>query len=86
MGVRGRLTRLETEAEEFYSTLHLPDGTEVRYTGEEMLDTMIAAIHQGEHWLLPHVRKVETRQGMPGLIRALEGSRERVEGGGRDGA
>ncbi len=85
MGVGNRLKRLEKEAQDFYSILRLPDGTEVRYTGEEMLDAMIAAIHQGEHWLLPHVRRMDIREGMPGLIRALEGSRERVQGG-EDGA
>jgi hypothetical protein len=72
--LRGRLEKLERETEGFHQTLTLPDGTKVRYTGEEMVDAVIAAIHQEEHHLLPHIRKIGTNQGMPGLIRALEAS------------
>ncbi len=75
MSTRARLERLEAEAGDLYSTLTLPDGTAVRHSGEEMLGAVSAAIRQREHWLLPHVRKVDTRMGMPGLIRALEDSR-----------
>jgi hypothetical protein len=45
------------------------------------LEAMVAATHQGDHWLLPHMRRVYTAEGMPGLIRALEGNCERVNGG-----
>ena len=76
MGLRDKLKRLEAETEGFYETLRLLDGTKVRYTGEEMLDAVIAAIHQEEHHLLPYIRQIDTNQGMPGLIRALEGSWE----------
>lgn len=75
MGIRGRLERLETEAAGLYETLRLPDGSAVLYTGEEMLGALSAAIRREEHRLLPRIRKVDTREGMPGLIRALEGSR-----------
>jgi hypothetical protein len=33
---------------------------------------VIAAIHQEEHRLLPYVRKMDTKQGMPGMIWAHE--------------
>lgn len=71
---------MEREAAEFYDTLKLPDGTEVRYTGEEMLEALCACIESREHRLLPYLRRAEpeTTQGMPGLIRAIEGSRERA--------
>jgi hypothetical protein len=71
---------LEREAAEFYETLKLPDGTEVRYTGEEMLEALCACIERREHRLLPYLRqaKPDTREGMPELIRAIEGSRERA--------
>jgi hypothetical protein len=39
-----------------------------------------------EHWLLPHVRKMDAREGFPALIRALEGGGECAEGGSSDGA
>ncbi len=73
--LRSRLERLELEAAGLYETLHLPDGTGMLYTGEEMLDALSAAIRHEEHRLLPHVRQVDTNEGMPGLIRALEESR-----------
>lgn len=41
---------------------------------------IIAAIHEEEHRLLQFIRRMDTRERMPGLttglIRALEGSRE----------
>ena len=76
--MRGWIKRLERETEEFYDTLQLPDGTEVRYTGEEMLEALCACIESREHRLLPYLRQIDTREGMPGLIRAIEGSRERA--------
>jgi hypothetical protein len=63
--IKNRLTRLEAKAEDYYNTLSLPDGTDICY----------AAIRQREHWLLPYVRRMDTREGMAGLIRALESSR-----------
>lgn len=78
-GLRRRLERLEAETEGLYNTLVLPNGETVRYSGEEALDAMIAAIDQTEHWLLPHMRRVEAADGLPGLIRA-------IEGGGGDGS
>jgi hypothetical protein len=74
VGLRDKLSRLETETEGLYQTLTLPDGTKVHFTGEEMVDAVIAAIHQEEHHLLPYIRKKDTNQGMPGLVRALEAS------------
>lgn len=45
-----------------------------------MKATIIAAIHEEEHRLLQFIRRMDTRERMPGLItgfiRALEGSRE----------
>ena len=52
-----------------------PDGAEVRYTSEEMLCAVSATIRQVEHRLLPYTRQMDTKEGMPGLIRAIEGSR-----------
>jgi hypothetical protein len=74
VGLRDRLEKLEQETDGFYQTLTLPDGTNVRYTGEEMLNAVIAAIHQEEHRLLPYIRQIDANQGMPGLVRALEAS------------
>jgi hypothetical protein len=74
VGLRWRLEKLERETEGFHQTLTLPDRTKVRYTGEEMVNALIAAIHQEEHHLLSHIRKIDTNHGMPGLLRALEAS------------
>jgi hypothetical protein len=38
-----------------------------------MLEALLAAIDGQEHRLLPYLRQMPTREGMPGLIRALEG-------------
>jgi hypothetical protein len=72
--LRGRLAKLEQEAGEFYETLRLPDGTEVRYETSELLDALCAAIDGSEHRLLLYFRQMDTTQGMPGIIRAIEGS------------
>ncbi len=73
MSIRRRLERLEAETEGLYNMLVLPNGEKVRYSGEEALNAMLAAIDQTEHWLLPHMRRVEVTDGLPGLIRAIEG-------------
>jgi hypothetical protein len=73
MGLRGWLKRMEREAGPLRSTLRLPDGREVGYEREEMLEALLAAIDGQEHRLLPYLRQMPAREGMPGLIRALEG-------------
>jgi hypothetical protein len=75
MGLRGRMSRLEKQADGLYRTLRLPRGTEVRYSSEEMLYAVSAAIRREEHRLFPYTRQMDTKEGMPGLIRAIEGSR-----------
>jgi hypothetical protein len=72
MGLRDRLRRLERNAPT-RGTLQLPDGTEVRYGPEELLDALCAAIEGREHRLIPYLRQIPTREGIPGLIRAIEG-------------
>jgi len=69
------MRRLERNAGPLYGTLRLPDGTEIRYEGGEMLDALLAAIDGQEHRLLPYLRQAGpgTNEGMPGIIRAIEG-------------
>jgi hypothetical protein len=78
VGLRGWVRELERDAGDLGGTLQLPDGTEVRYESEEMLEALLAAIEGREHRLLPYLRQIPTSEGMPGMIRAIEGSRERV--------
>jgi len=78
VGLRGWVRKLERDAGDLGGTLQLPDGTEVRYESEEMLEALLAAIEGREHRLLPYLRQIPTSEGMPGMIRAIEGSRERV--------
>ena len=80
-GVRGRLDKLEQGAEGIYETLTLEDGTKIRYEDGEMFEVLCAVLDRREHPLLPYLRQMDTNRGMPGLVRAIEGSRERVEGG-----
>ena len=78
MGLRDMLRRLEREAGDLGGTLRLPDGTEVRYEPLETFDALLATIDGREHKLLPYLQQIPTREGMPGIVRALEGSGERV--------
>jgi hypothetical protein len=82
LGLKGKLGKLEQRASQHYDVLRLPDGSEVRFTGEDALEALCAAIEGREHWLLPIFRQIETTMGLPGLIRALEASRELHERGG----
>jgi hypothetical protein len=86
MGIRDKLRRLEQLEGETVGVLVLPDGSEVRYRlgspdeGGDLYEAFLACMKGEEHWLLPYVRQIETTKGFPGLIRALEASRERVAG------
>ena len=82
MSLGVRLEKLKQRAQVHYETLQLPDGSEVRYTGEDALDTVCATLDQEDHWLLPYLRQMETSTGLPGLIRALEGFKDPSQRGG----
>jgi hypothetical protein len=79
MGLKSRLEYLEKLSDVLYRTLTLPDGQQIHYTHEEMMSAVIAAMHDQEHRLLPYVRQMDTKVGMPGLIRALEESHAREQ-------
>jgi hypothetical protein len=68
-----RLGKLERETEEFYEVLTLEDGTKIKYEAGEKLEVLYALLDGREHWLLPYLRGVDALEGMPGLVRALEG-------------
>jgi hypothetical protein len=77
MGLRARMSRLERQADGLYRTLRLPDGAEVRYTPEEMLEAVAACVRSeaSEHRLLPHILRMDGYQGMVGLVKRLQESR-----------
>ena len=81
MGLKEKVKNLEREVGASYETLYLPDGTQVKYRGEDALEALSACIDREEHWLLPHIRKLETSVGFLGLIRALDASYTEVSGG-----
>jgi hypothetical protein len=78
MGLRSWVRKLERDAGDLHGTLRLPGGTVVRYGRKEMLDALLAAIEGREHRLLPYLRQIPSSEGMPGMIRAIEGSGQRV--------
>ncbi len=84
--MRNRLKRLEALESELVGVLTLPSGESVRYRlgsphdGGDLYEAFVACMKGEEHWLLPYVRQMDTTEGFPGLIRAIEGSRERVRG------
>ena len=49
MALRDRIKKLQREAGALYTTLSLPDGSEVRYTGDDALAALSACIDQREH-------------------------------------
>jgi hypothetical protein len=73
--VRRWIKRLEREAGSLHGTLRLPDGTEVHYEREELFDALLAATSGREHRFLPYLRQIPGSEGMPGVVRALEGER-----------
>lgn len=75
--LRGRLSKLEGEAEQFYTVLRLPDGSPVRYTSNETLGAAEAAIRREDNALLARFMEADTTEGLPGLCRALVGGRGR---------
>ena len=77
----GRLERLERDSEALHGVLTLPYGSRVLYTVDKALDAVGAAIRGGEAPLLGAFLEAETTEGLPGLCRALVGSRERVARG-----
>ncbi len=79
MRIRTKLDRLEKAAHQHYEVLRLPDGTQVRYTSEDLLEALSAAIAQEGHWLLPAIRRAGTNcSGLASLVGALQSSWERV--------
>jgi hypothetical protein len=84
--MKHRLRRLEALEGELIGVLTLPSGEQVRYRrgsahdGGDIFEAFLACVNGREHWLLPYIRQMDTREGLPGLIRALEGSRERGKG------
>jgi hypothetical protein len=83
--MKHRLQRLEKLEGEAFGVLTLPDGTSVRYRhgslneGGDMYSAFCACMAGEEHWLLPYIRQMDSAEGFPRLIRALEDSRERAE-------
>jgi hypothetical protein len=85
--MKHRLKRLLEALEgEVLGVLTLPSGERVRYRrgslheGGDMYETFLARMAGRKHWLLPYIRHRDTTEGVPGLVRALEGGRERVAG------
>jgi hypothetical protein len=89
--INERLRKVEQGAEGLYQTLTLEDGTKLKYEPEEMIDAIFAAIEGHDHPLLPYIRRMGTGEGLPRLVRALEGNGdaerngEHIESGGENG-
>ena len=72
MDLRSWLKRLERRAKGRHHTLLLPDGQEIHYTGEEMLDAVVAASNREEHRLLPYIRQLPPNDPVANLVWALQ--------------
>ncbi len=77
MGLKTKLGKLEQRAKQHHATPQLIDGTEACYNIEYVLAAVEAAALQEEHWLLPHLLRMNTEPGLPGLIKALVASGEK---------
>jgi hypothetical protein len=86
VGLRDKLKRLEQLEGETIGMLTLPDRTSVRYRlgsshdGGDIYEAFLACMDGREHWLLPYIRQMDTCEGFPSLVRALESSWELVQG------
>jgi hypothetical protein len=84
--MRSRLKRLEALEAEAIGVLTLPSGESVRYRlgsphePGDMYEAFVACMERREHWLLPYIWQMDITEGISGLVRAIEASRERVEG------
>lgn len=65
------MSRLEKEAHGLYRTFTLPDGQQIRYTHEEVMAALSAAIHCRDHFLLDHIRWMEISPETPSMIRLV---------------
>jgi len=74
--IRTKLDKLEERAKQHCDVLRLPDGTEIRYTGEDALDALVAVMDGESHWLLPHLRLAEPKGALSALLWMLEGDRD----------
>jgi len=72
---------VERGAEGLYRDLILEDGTKLKYEPEEMIDAIFAAVEGADHPLLPYISSMNPNEGIPMLVRALEGG-GRVERAG----
>ena len=68
------MRKVEQGTEGLYQTLTLENGTKLKYEPEEMIDAIFAAIEGRDHPLLLYIRRMDTNEGIPGLVRALEGN------------
>ncbi len=78
MGIKHRLKRAEQEAAELFEEIRLENGEVVRYSGTDAFEAVRAAAAGKQHWLIEPFLSAETTEGLPGLVRALVGSRERM--------
>ena len=79
MGLKGRLSKAEQRVERFCNTLTLINGTQIPIEEGELLEALLAALERSEHWLLPHLRDLgQTKEGLPGLIWAIEAGEDRA--------
>jgi hypothetical protein len=70
--IESRLRNLEQHYEHLYQTLTLPNGERVRYTHDEVMGALSAAIRKREHHLLPYVEQLDTTEGVPSMIRLIK--------------
>ena len=73
--LRTRRGWLEGRVEATHDVLTFPDGSRVLLPQPDALRALGAAIRGGEEPLLARFLEAETTEGMPGLCRALVGSR-----------
>ena len=77
--LKARLRKLEQATGSAFETLYLPDGSQVRYHHDELLQAFGAVVNRAEHWLHPVICASGEDTGIAGLIWALLASEERLE-------
>ncbi len=78
MSLRRRVDTLQHEAEAYFNVLHLPSGEKIRYTTDDALAALNAAVKGEHHWFIDIAVQADTREGLCGMIWAITASRKRV--------
>jgi hypothetical protein len=69
--LRGKLSKLERQAEPLRDDVTFLDGTILKLKPGERFDAFLAAMNEEEHWLMGVARRVGATEASPEFLRLL---------------